>query len=313
MRAVDLLVQRMPRRPYCAEDLSRGLRILPRDRALQSKYIQINPPTQKQALIFDLDRPFGWEAAEEALLPPPSVSVINDENGHAHLIYLLSRPIVTSSHARLSPLKWASAIERGLRRRLRADPGYSGLIVRNPLHRDHHAMDSGRLYELKELDRSLDVEDKRQGKKEEVSGLGRNCELFNRVRFWAYENVRDYATPEAWHTAVIHRCEEVNGQFYSPLPWSEVKATAKSISKWVWAHRDNVGKRRAVVRPGMSRIESVKIGKAEQKARTQARVQEAVTFLVQSGKRGTKAEIMELTGLSRATVTRALSAIRGSA
>jgi len=70
----------------------------------------------------------------------------------------------------------------------------------------------------------------------EVSGLGRNCAMFDTVRFWAYKAIRANLSGgfDMWHTKVLEQAKNANDAFIQPLPYSEVKATAKSISRWVW-------------------------------------------------------------------------------
>ena len=72
--------------------------------------------------------------------------------------------------------------------------------------------------------------------------MGRNVTVFDNVREWGYSAVREYWRPngyEAWAEAVCAACESANAfgrEQGGPLPHSEVKATAKSIARWIWRH-----------------------------------------------------------------------------
>jgi hypothetical protein len=70
----------------------------------------------------------------EAMLPPFNVVMVNPANRHAHVAYVLDVPVGRHDAARLKPLTLLAAIERGPTRRLGSDRGYSGLLVKNPLH-----------------------------------------------------------------------------------------------------------------------------------------------------------------------------------
>jgi hypothetical protein len=78
---------------------------------------------------------------------------------------------------------------------------------------------------------------KKLPKKLEMVGLGRNVTMFEHGRVWAYTAVRDYLhhrSSHDWEQAVKTKLEAINSSFEQPLPYSEVKATAKSIARWVW-------------------------------------------------------------------------------
>lgn len=307
--ACDFFQGRLPNKPYCTDDLSSGLLVRPKSQAILRKYVQMNPPTSLQGFTIDIDRPLAVEAHEQALLPPPSILVINQLNGHGHAIYLLRTPVIRSACARDKPLRWISSIALGYRRRLGGDPGYSGLIVRNPLHPDHHVLDFGRLYELEELDRPLDLEDKRPTKKHEhEAGAGRNVHLFNSVRFWAYERVGEHESFQAWHSEVISKCRAVNAMFLPPLPESEVRATAKSITKWTWARRAELAGRKQVNRGryGCSRKEAGRTTAELRRAQTSAKIEIAIRTLIARGKPLSPTQIAEMAGVSRPTVYRFL-------
>ena len=73
-------------------------------------------------------------------------------------------------------------------------------------------------------------------------GLGRNCNLFERTRIWAYKAIRQgWPEYEQWKAAVLERALGYNSQFEAPLPVAEVKATAKSIAKWTFEHLSSAG------------------------------------------------------------------------
>ena len=231
----DLFLARAPHRPYCANDLPGGLLIRAKEQALSYRYIQHNPPGQLAFLVFDFDHPGALVAHQDAGLPAPSWCAENRETRRGHLAYALSCPIITSSAARAAPLRFAAAVEQGYRDALRADEAYSGLITKTPGH-EAWSTRWGRAepYTLEELaDYLPNGLPKVRKRREEASGLGRNVCLFENLRQWAYRARFRFDDYPEWHEATRLKAEDLN-QFASPLPASEVKATAKSVAKWVW-------------------------------------------------------------------------------
>ena len=45
---------------------------------------------------------------------------------------------------------------------------------------------------------------------------------------------REDGSAGAWEQLVLQRCHAINTEFAVPLPFIEVQATAKSISRWIW-------------------------------------------------------------------------------
>jgi len=72
---------RWPKKPYCTDDLETGIRPRSLVSAIQKKYIQANPPHLRVWTIFDVDYPGAAVAWEDANLPPPSWSTIQDPCG----------------------------------------------------------------------------------------------------------------------------------------------------------------------------------------------------------------------------------------
>ncbi|MBU9348664.1 replication initiation protein [Burkholderia multivorans] len=237
---------RWPRKPYCTNDLAAGLRVRSLQTALTHSYIQANPPHLRVWSIHDIDRQGGVLAWEDADLPPPTWASKNKTNGHAHLVWGLSAPVlVEGMGARDAPMRYLCAVESLMRAKLEADAGYAGLITKNPSHPLWETLRGPRLaYELSELAEYLpNIEKHLPRRRVEEVGLGRNITLFDRLRKWAYANVRDYKgggleTWNAWLSLANSQALTRNADFANPLDGREVWHIAKSVAKWTYRHFD---------------------------------------------------------------------------
>ena len=297
---LDLFRSRVPNRPYCTDELGAGLRIRDKETALAKRYIQPNPPALVSYLVFDVDRPFAALAWEQANLPAPSWIATNPANGHAHLVYTIETPVVRTDAARLKPIKFLAAIQGAMTAQLGADPGYSMFITKNPLNPSWRVLShDSAVYDLPQLAEYVDLTV--QPRKRDASGLGRNCALFDTLRHRAYREVgafREGGCYETWAKFILGAARKLN-TYAQPLPDSEVKATAKSISKWVWRH---FGTGAAVQR-------FIDRQKARQKRSAMARkgsvseaIVRAVAGLQRAGMRVTVSAVARIAGVSRPTV-----------
>lgn len=242
--SLDLFVQRLPRNPYCSNSLaSEGLYRLPQVKALSRLMIQPNTANLHVCLCFDVDREGAAIDWQDRLLPPPNLSVMNPDNGHAHLIYLLSDPVPTSDLARIKPVQFMSAVQEGIRRTLDADRGYAGVIVKNPSHNHWRTTEHcHQPYALQELAEWVELptprEMRKRNKDADYAGLGRNCTIFEIVRLQSYSLVRDYWRPggdKSFYEAVLELVLRSNEKdIGNPLGFKECRAIAKSISRWTW-------------------------------------------------------------------------------
>lgn len=232
-----IFMERLPRRPWCANYPKHGQIVRPAEVALKHRHIQPNAPLELAWLIFDLDYQGAAFAWEHAGLPPPTITVSNPDNGHAHLFYGLTTPVVKGSAAREAPLRYAALVQAAYLARLRADPGYAHQIAKNPLHPAWRSLWVNHLYDLGELAEYVTLP-KRLPRRESF-GVGRNCTLFDELRAWAYQWIRQYkrngASPEQWRDAILGQAERMN-VFDTPLASSEVRALARSVAKWTWRH-----------------------------------------------------------------------------
>ncbi len=238
---------RLPKKPYCTNNPKSGLLIRKKETALRYDLLQINSPKEIHTLVFDVDTEFGGFAWESAGLPPPSLSAINPENGHAHLFYFLKTPVVRSKRGRSKPLQYLKAIESAFRNAMGADSGYVGLVAKNPFsdHWTKGPFDTFKSHELGELAEYVDLTKKTpvisKGDSPDVF-YGRNTALFNELRKQSYKLItkEQGLTAGEFKTLVARKAEEINSRFEKPLSLSEVKATVKSVSDWVWSRKEKV-------------------------------------------------------------------------
>ena len=228
--------QNLPHKPYCTDALGAGLIIRQKKTAIKMPYIQHNPPSFISSLVFDVDTSDAYFSWFDANLPTPSWISKNRQNNHAHIGYMLATPVCTTHNAKQKIIEYTAKIQQAYSLALGADQGYSGLITKNPCNSqwENHIFDV-QPYDLGYLADFVELQELKTDLKE-VSGLGRNCMMFDTVRFWAYEAIRVFISgaPDSWYAEVLKVAINANDAFIQPLPYSEVKATAKSIARWVW-------------------------------------------------------------------------------
>jgi hypothetical protein len=231
------LFESLPKRPYCMDEKPGYMVIRSKAIAVKKPYIQVNPPVTTIYFVFDDDKNDAALSWFDSNLPAPYWTTQNPENGHAHICYKLEIPLHTSEFSSIKAIKYAQAVYYAYALKMGADLSYSQLITKNPLHPQHRTTYwTKQAYSLDYLADFVDLP-KKLPKKLEVVGLGRNVTMFEKGRRWAYTAIRDYMhhhSSSAWEHAVKTHLEAINSTFEPPLPHSEVKATAKSIAKWVW-------------------------------------------------------------------------------
>jgi len=232
----------LPKKPYCCNDFDYGLKIRPLELALEHRHIQVNPPSMTGYLVFDVDRTGAALSWEDAGLPTPSWVAGNPANGHAHLAYALDAPVCTSANGRAAPVRYLAAIQNAYGARLGADKGYVGLITKNPRSPAWRVWwGTQKRYGLAELaeyvpDSSLTRKPVKAANRD-LFHLGRNCQLFDELRMWAYKHrhlvCRDFE--KYFETVRTVACGlNANLGFAMPLPESEVRAISKSVAKFVY-------------------------------------------------------------------------------
>lgn len=245
MSALRKFVENLPRRPHCTDDPRLGLTARNAAEALMFSHIQPNQPGKVSSLVFDIDQPDGATGWARLNAPPPTLSIENPANGHAHLLYALESPVSRTGAAHQKPQLYLAAAQEGVRRKLGGDPGYSGHICKNPLSDRWNVKEWRGAYSLEELGDWVTLPSPAEMKKRvldpDYAGLGRNCELYERLRVEAYRLVKAYWAPggfEPFREALRGRGDELNAEHFrrNLLPVAEVKNLAWSIARWVYSH-----------------------------------------------------------------------------
>lgn len=231
------LLDSLPSNPYCMDEKPGFMFVRTKAIAIKKPYLQINPPKKTVYFVFDDDKDDAAVSWFDAGLPRPLWTTQNPLNGHCHHCYKLELPLYTSEFASVKAIKYAQAIYYAYALKMGADLGYSKLITKNPLHPQWRTTFwTDKAYSLDYLADFVELP-KKLPKKIEMVGLGRNVTMFEHGRQWAYVAIRDYMHHNSsydWEQAVKKQLEAINSVFEQPLPYSEVRATAKSIARWVW-------------------------------------------------------------------------------
>ncbi|MGI9278019.1 MAG: replication initiation protein [Endozoicomonas sp.] len=255
--------------------------------------------------------------------PQPNLIVRNLNNRKAHVSYAIES-VCTSDAAYPKPMAYAQSIQEAYCEKLKADPGYTGFITKNPMHEDWHLWElHNKVYKLGELADYVELKrrywTRQRAANYEQYGIGRNCALFHRLRFWAYDWVtyhRDEngTTYVEWMQVVLVKAEGFN-EFPQSLPYGEVKSTAKSVGKWVWEKYfpKNKRKKRGAMEADFAKSDipldlptrqrlSARRTHETRRAATEEKITEAIGILTAQDKRVTKAGVAKLSGVGRQTI-----------
>ena len=243
--------QTLPRYPYATDDPKEGVRIYKRENALKRVHVQVGHyPHAVLRLVVDVDLP--WPQVEERIHAlPPSLGLVNPRSGHFHAWYELDPIPLTPPPGREGSLKGALAllaeVEALLEAYYGADPGYNGLLSRNPfLHPPEWTWGGGKRWSLRDLHRELRgllPSGTRRRVDPGLASYGRNNALFDRLRAEAYAHVALFrgvpGGEEAFRAWVEQRAHALNQSLFrdhpkGPLDPREVHHTAKSVAKWTY-------------------------------------------------------------------------------
>jgi len=213
----------------------RVTRLRRRAYALDAACVQHSWPGARAWIAADVDRP---EALADLSLAEaaPHLVMRNRVNGHTHALWRLARPV----SRRGAPGRFAADLAERLRIHVRGDPGFAGIVAKNPLRPDAWEVFARRArpWTLRGLAARLPAlpAPARQARlfpQARYTGYSRNCWLFEELRLAAYR-LRgrlglDAGELEARLAALARRG---NAAFALPMPDREAIGIARSIARW---------------------------------------------------------------------------------
>lgn len=196
-----------------------------------------------------------------------------------------------------------------MRRRLGGDAGYAGNLVHNPEHGQWKVWQPQHveLYSLGDLADHVDLlaANDRQGTVEGSVGLGRNVTLFDQLRAWAYTAISHYWGPggfDTWFESVLQHAMNLN-TFLVPLPLSEIRATSRSVAKWVWSHITPMGRQALIERTHTSSQQAAR-GQRGGLAKGRSNRNKRIAALEMRGRGISTRRIAKQIGVSATTISR---------
>ena len=228
-----IILKLFPIKPWCCDEFYQNS---PRklEMALKKRYIQYNPPGYLSFLIVDCDYAGAKDAWKVENLPTPTWTTTNPINGHAHLCWALTSPVWGGGKNK-SPSRLFKAVLEAYRKALRGDVGFACLLTKNPLNTGWHLESECDFttYDLAELMSCVKLEKVTKNKIPTIrQDIGRNCTLFDKLRFFAYSHARNFDCPDSFYDALEAEAEKINYTFSEPLPMSEVRSVSRSISRF---------------------------------------------------------------------------------
>lgn len=261
----NFLIKNLPKTMLCSSSLKtanpKSYR-LEKHIALKNEHIQPNHENMYNFIIIDSDVN-SPDAYLDLPIPPPNMVVINPETGHCQLWYFLANGVSRTPQSKRKCQDYYSKILFKLTAIHNGDPAYNGKLARNPFSPKHICLyPCLKPYTLNELNRGMGISKsdydkenpdkseafllikeycRKNSKKSENIGMGRNCEIFNILRLKAYKIHYEYGTETDFATDLHFEAQKINENYYSdnPLPADELRSIANSIARYCFKKLHN--------------------------------------------------------------------------
>ena len=242
-------LQAVHQRPFCANEDSHIVGRFDAETAWATfPKLELSPPHCHVAIILDIDSTEGLDDAPGKSwwggnpTPAPNWMVVNTRPatpqrraGGIHAVFSIETPVARHDAAHMLPLRYLAHVADRLSYHLGADPGYQGIITRNPVNPGPGVYTHwGRMlpYTLRELDTALP-----KGKlpSRRLTGIGRNVDLFRSMVSEVFQpRWADTLKAQGWTEAWLDHVRTQNVATFTPdvLPDSECRSIAKSCFRY---------------------------------------------------------------------------------
>ena len=236
-------------RPFCANEDSHIVGRFDAKTAWATfPKLELSPPHCHVAIILDIDSTEGLDDAPGKSwwggnpTPAPNWMVVNTRPatpqrraGGIHAVFSIETPVARHDAAHMLPLRYLAHVADRLSYHLGADPGYQGIITRNPVNPGPGVYTHwGRMlpYTLRELDTALP---KGRLPSRRLTGIGRNVDLFRSMVSEVFQpRWADTLGAQGWSEAWLEHVRTQNVSTFAPdvLPDSECRSIAKSCFRY---------------------------------------------------------------------------------
>lgn len=277
--------------------------------------IQYNTSNFKRYIIVDIDNEniFGFEKLD---IPKPNFIVKNKDKVGGHLFWVLDKVCTNEYYIKL----WRD-IQKYFSTVLDGDPHNVGSIGKNPYNSlDFEYIEIYPYYHtIKDLHGFVVPEEKQVqnelpffkdyktiNNKEKVVSSGRNVDLFNTSRVFAYQLIKEDIDTINFKFKLLNKIKEENNNFSCPLTNKEALDVYKSIVKYClknWnAIKHNKKEKKVKIEENMSEKEKLQLGAYythnARKNKTQLEIEKA---LIEMREKGIKINVSSLAKYTKKT------------
>ena len=306
---LEIFRNNLTAKPFCRNYKNEPPRILPKLAAINFNHIQSDHPNWQNYFVVDVDT--NWLDVLENTQIRPNLLVSNKENARAHLFFRIE-PLCKTKYGRIKPIKYAAAIEKSLSFHLQGDPCFNNQTAKNPLKIDNYKVLSFRntAYSFSELHDYIDLS--KRAITAESNGLSRNCDMFDIVRYKAYQTAKTYqesGKPDLFFNSLL-RYAETHNNFKNQLSLNEIRSIVRSVAKWTFKNYDGSGKGVNRGRDKLAFLEhlsdkqtysAIKTNKQRKEA-TERKIRSAIYSIKADGQKITYRRLAEVSRLQKSTL-----------